>query len=451
MIVLLNPNANVEVVKKLNISTPPLGLGYLASVLRREGFKVKIIDDMVENLSFDTLIKKLKNAVMVGITSTTPTFNSALNYAKKIKEALPNIFVIFGGVHSTFRPYDAIKKSFVDAVCVGEGERTIVEVAEKIESGKTLEDVKGLIFKSGSEIVNNGLREFIKDLDSIPFPSFDLMPLDKYTLVGKRLEQFPVITSRGCPFRCRFCSSSIFMGYRFRTRSPKNVVDEIEWLVSDFGAKHISFSDDTFTLNRKRVEEICDEIKRRKIDIEWSCSSRVDTINESMLRKMSESGCRAIYYGVESVNDEILRYYGKNIDSQKVERAVKLAKKYKLKVICSFIIGAPMERKEDMKATLNFALKLDPDYAQFSLLTPYPGTEVYEEAKIKGWILSENFDEYTAAKPVLKNYFMTPEDLSNFLKYCYLRFYLRPKFLFRELKNGNLRIILEIIKKVLGM
>ena len=137
---------------------------------------------------------------------------------------------------------------------------------------------------------------------------------------------------------------------------------------------------------------------------------------------MSESGCKAIYYGVESVNNEILRYYGKNIDSQKVERAVKLAKKYKLKVICSFIIGAPMERKEDMKATLNFALKLDPDYAQFSLLTHYPGTEVYEEAKIKGWILSENFDEYTAAKPVLKNYFMTPEDLSNFLKYCYLRF-----------------------------
>lgn len=163
MIVLLNPNANVEVVKKLNISTPPLGLGYLASVLRREGFKVKIIDDMVENLSFDTLIKKLKNAVMVGITSTTPTFNSALNYAKKIKEALPNIFVIFGGVHSTFRPYDAIKKSFVDAVCVGEGERTIVEVAEKIESGKTLEDVKGLIFKSGSEIVNKWVKRIHKE------------------------------------------------------------------------------------------------------------------------------------------------------------------------------------------------------------------------------------------------------------------------------------------------
>lgn len=404
MITLLNPNANVEVVKRLDISTPPLGLGYLAAVLRREGFKVRIIDDMVENLNFETLIKRVKNSIMVGITSTTPTFNSALKYARKIKEVLPDIFVVLGGVHVTFRPLDAAKNDFVDAVCVGEGEETIVEVAEKVEAGKTLEDVKGVVYRSENEIVDNGPRGFIRDLDSLPFPAYDLMPLERYSLFGERLEQFPMITSRGCPFACRYCSSSLFMGHRFRVRSAENVVDEIEWLVSDFNAKHIAFSDDTFTLSRRRVEAICDEIRRRGIDVEWSCSSRVDTINEDMMKKMKDAGCSAIYFGVESASPRILDFYRKKIDSEKVRRAVTLARKYGIKVICSFIIGAPMEKKEEMRATLKFALELDPDYAQFSVLTPYPGTEIFDEAERKGWILSKNFDDFTAGKPVLKNF-----------------------------------------------
>jgi len=449
MITLVNPNANVEVVKRLDISTPPLGLGYLAAVLRKEGFKVRIIDDMVENLSFDTLLKRLKKSIMVGITSTTPTFNSALRYARRIKEALPDIFVILGGVHVTFRPLDAVKNSFVDAICVGEGEETVVEVAERVEVGKTLEDVKGVIYRSGNEIVDNGPREFIKDLDSLPFPAYDLMPLEKYSLFGEHLEQFPVITSRGCPFACRYCSSSLFMGHRFRARSAENVVDEIEWLVGDFNAKHIAFSDDTFTLSRRRVEAICNEIKRRGIDIEWSCSSRVDTINEDMLKKMKEAGCSAIYYGVESASEKILNFYRKRIDFEKVKRAVELTKKYDIMVICSFIIGAPMEKKEDMKATLKFALKLNPDYAQFSILTPYPGTEIYEEAEKKGWILNRNFDDYTAGKPVLKNFFMSPQEILRFLRYCYLRFYLRPRFILKEMRRGNFKVILRVIRKTL--
>ncbi len=449
MITLINPNANVEVVKRLDISTPPLGLGYLAAVLRKEGFKVRIIDDMVENLSFDALLKRLKKSIMVGITSTTPTFNSALRYARRIKEALPDIFVILGGVHVTFRPLDAVKNSFVDAICVGEGEETVVEVAERVEVGKTLEDVKGVIYRSGNEIVDNGPREFIKDLDSLPFPAYDLMPLEKYSLFGEHLEQFPVITSRGCPFACRYCSSSLFMGHRFRARSAENVVDEIEWLVGDFNAKHIAFSDDTFTLSRRRVEAICNEIKRRGIDIEWSCSSRVDTINEDMLKKMKEAGCSAIYYGVESASEKILNFYRKRIDFENVKRAVELTKKYDIIVICSFIIGAPMEKKEDMKATLKFALKLNPDYAQFSILTPYPGTEIYEEAEKKGWILNRNFDDYTAGKPVLKNFFMSPQEILRFLRYCYLRFYLRPRFILKEMRRGNFKVILRVIRKTL--
>uniref|UniRef100_A0A7C4WDV8 Radical SAM protein n=1 Tax=Geoglobus ahangari TaxID=113653 RepID=A0A7C4WDV8_9EURY len=447
MISLINPNADVEVVRKLDISTPPLGLGYLASCLRERGFRVEIIDDLVERLSFDQILKRIKNSLIVGITSTTPTFNAALRYAKKIKEAFPNIFVIMGGVHATFKPYDALK--YADAVCIGEGEETIVEVTERVESGKSLEGIRGIIYKERDKIFVNSPRKFIENLDMIPFPAYDLMPLDKYTVFEGRLEHFPVMTSRGCPFGCRYCSSSLFMGRKFRARSPKNVVDEIEWLINDFGAKHIAFADDTFTLSKRRVLAICDEIKKRGLEIDWSCSSRVDTINEEVLRKMKESGCSAIYFGVESASPAVLEYYKKKIDLNKVEKAVKLAKKVGIVTICSFIIGAPFEKKEDMKKTLEFALKLDPDYAQFSILTPYPGTEIYQEAKKKGLLLTENYDEYTAGKPVLKNFYMSPREISKFLRFCYVRFYLRPRFLLREIKKGNLKVVLGVIKRVL--
>ncbi len=448
-VVLVNPNANVEVMKRLDITTPPLGLGYLASVLRKEGFKVKIIDDAVEKLGLNKLLNKVKNALIVGITSTTPTFNAALKYAQKIKNRFPEIFVVLGGVHVTFMPYDALKHEFVDAVCTGEGEHTLREVAERVERGKTLEGVKGLIYKEDGKIIDNGKREPIRDLDSLPFPAYDLMPLDRYTVLGHRMEHFPMISSRGCPFGCRYCSSSLFMGRKFRARSAENVVDEVEWLVNEFKAQYIAFSDDTFTLNRKRVEEICRELINRGIEVEWSCSSRVDTINRSILEKMKRAGCSAIYYGVESASPAILRYYRKKINLDMVEKAVKLTKEFGIMTICSFIIGSPYETKEDMKATLRFALKLDPDYAQFSILTPYPGTEIYEEAKEKGLLLSTNFDDYTAGKPVLRNIYMSPEEISRFLKYCYLRFYLRPKFILRELRRGNFKVALEVLRRAL--
>lgn len=449
MIVLINPNANVEVVKRLDISTPPLGLGYLASVLRERGFKVRIIDDLVEKLSLDELFNRLKKALIVGITSTTPTFNSALKYARMIKSRLPNAFVILGGVHVTFKPYDAIRNDFVDAVCVGEGEYTLAEVAERIEEEKSLDGVRGLIWKENDTIIDNGTREPIEDLDSLPFPAYDLMPIEKYTVLGHKLQHFPMITSRGCPFACRYCSSSLFMGKRFRARSAENVVDEMEWLVEEFDARHIAFSDDTFTLNKKRVIEICDEIKRRGVNVDWSCSSRVDTINEELLKKMKEAGCSAIYYGVESASPDVLEYYRKKIDLSKVKKVIEITKRVGIATICSFIIGAPYERKEDMKKTLKFALKLDPDYAQFSILTPYPGTEIYEEVKQKGLLLNKNFDEYTAGKPVLKNFYLTPEEISRFLKHCYVRFYIRPKFILREIKKGNLGVVIQTIRRMI--
>ena len=306
------------------------------------------------------------------------------------------------------------------------------------------------MYKEDGRIIDNGRRDFIKNLYELPFPSYDLLPLEKYSILGQKLEHFPLMSSRGCPFGCRYCASSRFMGRMFRARSAENVADEIEWLNDKFGAKYVAFGDDTFTLSKKRVLEFCREIRERGLDVEWSCSSRVDTIDGETIREMKRAGCNCIYYGVESANPQILNnFYRKRIKLEQVVDAVKKTKENEILTVCSFIIGAPMETREDMMRTLKFSIKLDPDYAQYSILTPYPGTEIYEEAAKKGWLLTENFDDYTCGKPVLKNFYLSPKEISKFLKYCYIRFYLRPKFIWKEIKNKNIKFILEIGKRLL--
>ncbi|NOY10555.1 MAG: radical SAM protein [Archaeoglobi archaeon] len=446
MITLINPSCNVETVRRLDFSTPPLGLAYLASALREADFRVKIVDNMVERLSVHELVKRVRNSFMVGITSTTPTFSSALRLAREMKQALPDVHVVLGGVHVSFTPFSALKSGFVDSVCVGEGERTIVEVAERIESGKGLDGVKGIVYRDGERVVFNEGRGHIDDLDSLPFPAYDLLPMDRYRVIGRRLNYFPVITSRGCPFGCIYCSTSRFMGRRFRRRSAGNVVDEIEWLYDEFGARNIAFSDDTFTLDRNRVLEICREIRGRGLDISWSCSSRVDTVDEEMLREMRRAGCEMIYYGVESASEDVLRFYRKRISLDKVRRAVELTKRHGMLAVCSFILGAPIESRSDMMSTIDLALSLDPDYAQFSILTPYPGTEVYELARENGWLLTENFDEYTAGRPVMRGEHVEPEEVMNLLKLAYRRFYLRPSFILRNIRRKNFGVVAGVLR-----
>ena len=450
MITLVNPLSSTEVISKIDFKTPPIGLAYLASMLRENGYKVRIVDNVVEKLSLDELVRKIKDSVVVGITTTTPTFNTALKYAKKIKSTLENVFVILGGIHVSFMPYSALKHEFVDAVCIGEGEYTLLEAVERLDRGKSLEGVRGLMYKEDGRIIDNGRRDFIKNLDELPFPAYDLLPLEKYSILGQKLEHFPLMSSRGCPFGCRYCASSRFMGRMFRARSAENVADEIEWLNDKFGAKYVAFGDDTFTLSKKRVLEFCREIRERGLDVEWSCSSRVDTIDGETIREMKRAGCNCIYYGVESANPQILNnFYRKRIKLEQVVDAVKKTKENEILTVCSFIIGAPMETREDMMRTLKFSIKLDPDYTQYSILTPYPGTEIYEEAAKKGWLLTENFDDYTCGKPVLKNFYLSPKEISKFLRYCYIRFYLRPKFIWKEIKNKNIKFILEIAKRLL--
>ncbi len=272
-------------------------------------------------------------------------------------------------------------------------------------------------------------RPLIKDLDSLPFPARHLVPFESYA--ASKEQTGGIITSRGCVYSCNYCSSSLIMGKKFRSRSPDNVVDEIEELIDKYQIRDFGFMDDTFMLNKKRAHDIADEIKTRGLDVSFVASSRVDRVDSGLLQNLKSSGMKTIYYGVESGSQRILDLMKKGITLKNAEDAVKTAKNAGLEVLTSFIIGYPGETKEDINKTIDFSIKLEPDYSQYSILTPFPGTPIYNELKEKNLIDNEDWEEYTVLKPLLKydQMGLTKKMVERKLATAYLKFYTRPKYL----------------------
>jgi anaerobic magnesium-protoporphyrin IX monomethyl ester cyclase len=449
-IILINPPAlKVESCSLLGITVPPLGLAYLAAVLEKEGHLVKIIDAPVLKASLHQVERELEcnQPGMIGVTSTTPTIYEALSVIKVAKKVCPNAVTVLGGPHASFLASETLKGCReLDVTCRGEGEKTILELVRAVEQKESLSNVKGIVFRSGENIIETMPQPWIKDLDSLPFPARHLLPMDKYTILGKKSTIGNIISSRGCPFYCTFCESSLLFGRMFRARSPKNVVDEMKQLINEYHPKTIEFSDDLFTLNMKRTETICDEIRRRGLDIPWACSSRVDTVSRSLLRKMKKAGCILIYYGVESGSQRVLNLMRKHIKIEQIIKAIKWTKEVGIEILASFIIGFPGETREDMQKTIAFAKRLDVDYAQFSFATPYPGTELYQMAKEKGLLLTEDWSQYTAGKPVIAVDNSTKDDLTKLLKKAYQKFYLSPKLLLRHLSKRRFSLFFKVIQ-----
>ncbi|MEM1515648.1 MAG: radical SAM protein [Candidatus Bathyarchaeia archaeon] len=453
-IVLINPPSHSSELLRIGIKAPPLGLAYLASMLERSGYDVKIIDALALDLSL-TQVRDILNKEqpeIIGITASTPMINDAYKVARNAKNVCPNSTVILGGPHPTFLPIETLQEcQSIDIVCIGEGEETIVEIADIIRKKMDLANVKGIAFRTrDNRIVKTEPRPLIKDLDSLPPPAWHLLPMDKYTVLGKKTVICHVMSSRGCPFQCIFCSSSKIFGRKYRARSAKNVVDEIEFLVSNYNPESIEFSDDEFTLNQKRVEEICYELKRRKIDIPWACGSRVDTISTSLLKKMKEAGCSFIYYGIESASQRILNFIKKGITIDQIKRAVMLTKEIGIKMMGSFIVGFPDETKEEIKSTLSFPKKLKIDYAQFTVATPYPGTELYEMAKKDGLLLTEEWSQYTTLRPVMALKNVSVRELQKMIKRAYISFYLSPKTLIGNFGKYAIPALKLVLKELLN-
>lgn len=359
----------------------PLGLGYIAAVLDAS-HEVKVIDVRAEKLDNDSLgeaISKISPRI-VGITSMTIAFSRAIEIAKMVKQINNDTVVVVGGAHSNVWPDYPLKYDCFDISIYGEGERTAVELWDGIERGESYEDIKGIAHKKDGEVIINQRRELIENLDELPFPARHLFPMSKYEDESNLYVSpvYSVGTSRGCPFSCAFCSSNICFGRSYRFRSPKNVVDEIELLINEYNARGIYFREDLFTVNEKRVIATCDEIKKRGLNFKWECESRVDIVNEEMLKAMKSAGCEYIWFGVESASQEMLDYLNKQITLSQVREAYSLCKQIGIKAGASFLIGVPGETIGDIYNTINFAGELNAESAQFNIFTGHPTSPLYE-------------------------------------------------------------------------
>ncbi|KPL00497.1 MAG: hypothetical protein AMJ91_04420 [candidate division Zixibacteria bacterium SM23_73_3] len=424
-ILLINPPAG-SIYHFLRLKTPPLGIAYIAAVLREGGHQVKIADLNVEPLDYKTL--PYHEFDVVGISVDTMRYPIALKIAEVAKQNKKT--VVAGGQHVTFFDSEALSTGLFDFIVRGEGEMTMRDLVQHIEEGNSFEEVKGISFVSEGEVIRTPNRPLIQDLDSLPLPARDLLPLSRYTTsLGGRL-QTAALTSRGCPFNCEFCACSQFFGRTWRTRSVENVMDELDFLRKKYGYRAVAFFDDNFTLSTKRMIKFCESILQRKWDIHWWAFSRVDSVvkHEDVVKLMARAGLKQVFMGFESGSQEVLDQFGKDLDVEKAFKAVEILKKYKITVWASFIIGALNETKKMIKQTIKFANRLNPDFIQFGILTPYPGTALYE--KVKKRLLTTNWSKFWGGDPVIRLDKLSAKQLKKLFWRANLSFYLRPKRLF---------------------
>src|SRR5664280_194225 len=448
-VLMINPPYNSSKYKFIGLVTPPLGIAYIAAMLERNGVIVKILDAPALEIDHEAVKNEIQkySPDVVAVTSVTPTIESALKTAQISKEACPNAITVLGGYHPTFTYQEVLKNDFVDVVVCGEGELTMVDLVEALEKGKDLRKVNGIATKKFKTLP----REIIEDLDTIPFPARHLLPMDEYKILNMKLTTGTIVSGRGCPYKCSFCASSAMHGQKLRLRSAENVVDEMEHLVSDHNIEMVAFMDDTFTLNKKRVYEICETMKERGLDNYWGCTARVDTISEELLKTMKDAGCITMFLGVESADQQVLNQVNKNTNINRIKKTFELTKDYGMRTIASVVLGMPGDTKRSITSTIKFVKTLDPSYAVFSLATPYPGTDFYLKAASENLIKINDWSKYTLLSPVLETVDCSLDELKKLQKKAFKEFYLRPSYIARRTWTDGpiiLRTIASIVKGV---
>ena len=411
----------------------PLGLGYLAAVLEKAGYTVDVIDCQALRLSYEEAKSEIKNRQpnIVAVTSATLTYKSALKIVKISKEVNPNCVTIMGGSHVTFWDDKALQEcSELDIVVRREGENTLLEIVQKIETGKSFEDTIGITFRKNGQIIRNPDRPYIENLDELPFPAIHLWPLECFKYV-------PIITGRGCAYWCNYCSCPRIGGRKYRVRSPKMVVDEIEYLNKKFGAKRFTFLDDTFTFIQSRAKEICQEIINRNLKIQWDCNNRVDSVSKELLLKMKEAGCTDVFFGLESGSQVIINAMNKGFTIDQAIKAFKWAKEAGLTVFAHTILGFPGETRETARETIKLVEKLDPDDASYYIATAFPGTPLWDKVTNNGWLQITDFDKYDTATPTFTNPNLSANELREIREEAFQSFYLRPRHVLKAFLKGG--------------
>ncbi len=445
MRILLINTPYLSVYGKLNVGhnyTFPLGLGYIAAVLRQAGHTVFFLDPEPLGMGFEKIGKYIaeKKPSLIGLTTATPNFKCAVQIADLCRLHASQAQIVLGGIHASARKEKILENyTQFDVLVVGEGEVTILELCSAIESGGAFKDIAGIIYRNqNGEICITSPRPFLRNVDSLPMPARDLVDLNQYRLqvhLDIGVKSATLLTSRGCPFQCTFCASHLTMGRGFRPHSPAYVLKEIKTLVEQYGVKLISIVDDTFTVDKKRVRAICSLLLEHRIKVKWFCFARVDTIDKELLKLMKRAGCISLLFGVESADETVLQNIKKKIKPDQARRALAISNQLGFKTLASFMFGNPGDNKLTMKKTIDFAIEISPTIASFNRLVPYPGTEIYDK-----YFDADSEPDWGNFVPkgeniVISDHNLTKENLQNYTIEAFIRFYLRPGQILRILRN----------------
>ena len=417
---------------------PPLGILYLATYLNENNFNVSILDQFARGYSIEETLKWIKreDPDILGFSTITTagTGITSARIAEKVKKEInPNIKVLFGNYHATFNDIRILKKYlYIDACIRGEGENTLLEIAEKIEKRQSFEGIRGITYRDNGRIFRNEDRPLIENIDILPFPNRKLLGNVKYKnqvegldlSVGKFTS---TASSRGCVFKCTFCSSAMFWG-KWRSRSPENIIQELS-ILEDQGYQNLLWVDDNFTINKKRLMKLSSLIRKEKMDFNWMAEGMVTQSSIELLTAMKQMGCKILSYGVESGSQRILDWYNKKINLNQVSDAIKNSKKVGIDMIlANFIVGAPIETREEIIKTLNLSLKLDIDFPQFHILGIIPGNWIWEQmVKEKKINPDECWEVGTAVLPIPLSEIMAR------IRDTHRKFMQRPTYISRQI------------------
>lgn len=449
-----------DVYGSLNVGknhTFSLGVGYLAAVLRQGGHEVALLDPEPREMGEEGVLAYLreKEPELVGISSATANFKGAQRMAVLAREATQAPIVV-GGVHASALPFEVLESCpQFDLVVVGEGEETLLELCARLEEGRRdLGELRGLAYRendSGEAVIRDPMkrglklqrtppRPLIEELDRLPFPARDLVNLDLYrpqVHLYRGRKSTTLITSRGCPARCTFCATGVTLGNRIRFHSPQYVLSEIEHLVKAYGVQDVIIVDDTFTASAQRTKEICRLILERGLPIGWFCFARVNNASRELFELMKQAGCFSLFFGVESADPQVLKNIKKGTTVEQARQAMQLANELGFKTEAGFMFGNPGDTRETIEKTIEFALELSPVIGSFNIMVPFPGTEEYERHRQKNPDGLRDWDHYVpkGVHPIIQLEGLSRGDLQRYISRAYLRFYLRPRQIFRILRN----------------
>jgi anaerobic magnesium-protoporphyrin IX monomethyl ester cyclase len=424
---------------------PPLGLAYVAAALEKAGFQVNMLDNYQLNKPMDYVKQEIErlNPEIIGITCGSVTYQKCVETAKAAKEVLPSCKVVVGGWHPSYLPDSMLQHPEIDYVVMGEGEQAMVKLATLITKGndrKTIAAIPGIAFKYKGKTIKNP-PQVISNIDQIPYPARHLLPMNVYDRKIGYLKAAPadvVNIIRGCPYECSYCETKKLWGPKCRAFSPSRVVEELEYMVKNYGSKGIYFIGDNFTINKKHTIELCNLMKQHKLNLEWVCDTRVDLISSDLLKEMKDAGCSSIFFGVQSGSPRILKKLNIKLTREQFVEGFKLCRKEGIQIACSFMLGIPGETKEDMETTYEFAKELDPDWCQFNVFIACPDSALYQEVLQK-----KLYDRMESFLAYVKTEDFDYESVMEIQKRYQNGFYMSPRRIFRRIRREGLLSVLR--------